>query len=107
MPAANCSNKPARSASPDPVIEVEHVETALNLVATGAADTIVSSTVAKSAAFPRNVRTVPFAHPLYDIIALVQRETGQMSPATRKFAALARRTLLEKVVPKQAIPELA
>ena len=107
VPAANCSNKPARSASPDPVIEVEHVETALNLVATGAADTIVSSTVAKSAAFPRNVRTVPFAHPLYDIIALVQRETGQMSPATRKFAALAQRTLLEKVVPKQAIPELA
>ena len=48
----------------DPVIEVEHVETALNLVATGAADTIASATVAESAAFPRNVRTVPFAAPL-------------------------------------------
>ena len=83
----------------EPMIEVEHVETALNLVATGAADTMVSTTIAKSPAFPRNVRAVPFAHPFYDTIALVQRETGQMSPATRKFAALAQRTLLEKVAP--------
>ncbi|GHG61149.1 LysR family transcriptional regulator [Sinomonas cellulolyticus] len=80
----------------DPVIEVEHVETALNLVATGAADTIVSHSVVNSRAFPKNLKTVPFAEPLYDTLALVQRESSYLSPAARKLAELAARTLSEK-----------
>ena len=81
----------------DPAIEVEHVETALNLVRTGAADSIVCRTIAEGTAFPRNVRTVPFAEPLYDTIALVQRESSYLSPATQKIAQLAERILLAKV----------
>lgn len=92
-----------RGVTIDPAIEVEHVETALNLVAAGSGDTVVSSTVARSTAFPRNVRTVPFAEPVFDTIALAQRERGQMSPATRKLAALAQGILLERVAPEQRI----
>lgn len=81
----------------DPVIEVEHVETALNLVATGAGDTIVSRAVAENPNFPAAIRTVPFAEPLYDTIALIRREGTTLSPATQKIAQLAQRTLLAKL----------
>lgn len=81
----------------DPAIEVEHVETALSLVATGAADTIVSRTIAESASFPPGVDVVPFAEPLYDTIALAQREGAHLSPATRRLADLAEETLLAKL----------
>ena len=81
----------------DPAIEVEHVETALSLVATGAADTIVSRTIAESATFPPGVEVVPFADPLYDTIALAQREGAYLSPATRRLADLAEETLLAKL----------
>jgi DNA-binding transcriptional LysR family regulator len=81
----------------EPAIEVEHVETALSLVATGAADSIVSRAIAESASFPPGIDTAPFAEPLYDTIALVQREGAELSPATRKLADLAERTLLAKV----------
>lgn len=81
----------------EPAVEVEHVETALSFVATGAADTIVCKAIATGPTFPENVRTVPFAEPMYDTLALVQRETSYLSPATRKMAQLAERTLLAKV----------
>ncbi|MFT4229927.1 MAG: LysR family transcriptional regulator [Microbacterium sp.] len=81
----------------DPVIEVEHVETALSLVASGAADTIVSRTIAESDGFPAGIRTFPFAEPMYDTIALVQREGIALSPATQRLAELAERMLLESV----------
>jgi DNA-binding transcriptional LysR family regulator len=78
----------------DPWIEVEHVEAALNLVARGAGDTMIARAVANSAACPNIIRTVPFAEPLYDTIALIQRQSATLSPATRELARLARRTLL-------------
>lgn len=80
----------------DPVIEVEHVETAMTLVAAGAGASIVSRTVLASGSFPRNLRAFAFTEPLYDTLALARRENGHLSPATRKFAALAKRTLLER-----------
>jgi DNA-binding transcriptional LysR family regulator len=81
----------------DPVIEVEHVETAISLVASGAGDSMVSKTIVRSPGFPKNIRTFSFDEPLYDTIALVQREAAYLSPATRKFAQLAERILLAKV----------
>jgi DNA-binding transcriptional LysR family regulator len=73
----------------DPAIEVEHVETALGLVSTGAADTIVSRRVAEGAAFPTNVHVTAFDDPLYDTIALVQRRGAHLSTATRRIVELA------------------
>lgn len=81
----------------EPAIEVEHVETALNLVATGAADTMVCRTIAEGAAFPEGVHVTPFAEPMYDTVALVWREGTYLSPATRRLAELAETTMLAKV----------
>ena len=77
-------------------IEVEHVETAMNLVAAGIADTIVSRTIAESAAFPADIRTWSFADPMFDTIALVQRDGVLLSPATRQLADIAERMLRER-----------
>ena len=83
------------------MIEVEHVEAALGLVARGVGDTFLSRAVAESSAFPAGVGTVPFAEPVYDTIALVQRESMALSPATAEIARLAQRMLLarSRVVP--------
>lgn len=54
-------------------MEVQHVESALNLVARGVGDTITSRAVAESA---------------------VQRASTVLSPATREIARLAREMLL-------------
>ena len=87
----------------EPAIEVEHVDTALGLVATGAAGTFVPQAIVSGPGFPKNIHAVPFAEPLYDTIALIQREGAYLSPATRKMAQMAARTLLSKVAPGQAI----
>jgi len=79
-----------------PRIELEHVETALGIVALGGGVTIVSSAVAKSKGFPEGIHTVGFAEPLYDTIAIVQRRGTVLSPATREIARLARRMLLDR-----------
>lgn len=78
----------------EPLIEVEQVESALGLVARGVGDTIIDTAVASSAARPANVGTVPFAQPLYDTVALVQRESSVLSPATKELARLAKEMLL-------------
>ncbi|WP_432541466.1 LysR family transcriptional regulator [Kineococcus sp. SYSU DK002] len=78
----------------EPLIEVEHVEAALGLVARGIGDTFVSRAVARGAGFPAQLGTVGFAEPLHDVLALVQREGIALSPATRELARLARQRLL-------------
>ncbi|HEX5857221.1 MAG TPA: LysR family transcriptional regulator [Microbacterium sp.] len=81
----------------EPAIEVEHVETALSLVATGAADTIVSRSIVEATTFPPGITVVPFEEPVYDTIALVQREGAYLSPATKKIAELAQSTLMARI----------
>jgi DNA-binding transcriptional LysR family regulator len=75
----------------EPIIEVEQVESALALVAAGIGDTWVSRGVAETGAGGPNVGFVPFAEPLYDTIALVQRTGTPLSPATSELLRLARR----------------
>lgn len=87
----------------EPAIEVEHVDTALGLAATGAVDTFVPQATTTAPGFPKNLRAVPFAEPLYDTIALIQREGAYLSPATRKMAQMAARTLLARVTPEQDV----
>lgn len=81
----------------DPAVEVEHVETALSLVAAGTADTVVSRSIAESEGFPSGIRTFAFSEPMHDTIALVQRAGVLLSPATRKLADLAERMLRERL----------
>lgn len=74
-------------------IEVEQVDTALELVAAGAGNTFVSRAVAESGITPSGVRFAPFHEPLYDTIALIRRNSGVLSPATRELVRLAREML--------------
>ncbi|MFD7924213.1 LysR family transcriptional regulator [Streptomyces sp. NPDC059740] len=78
----------------EPWVEVEHVESALGLVARGVGDTVVSRAVAESPAFPAGLHTVGFEEPMHDTIALVQRQGSELSPAAREMARMARRMLL-------------
>ena len=80
----------------EPLIEVEHVEAALGLVALGVGDTFVSRAVSLGPRFPATVGTVPFADPLYDTVALVQRESTVLGPASREIARLAQQMLLSR-----------
>ncbi|MET9494154.1 LysR substrate-binding domain-containing protein [Streptomyces sp. NPDC006552] len=79
----------------DPLIELEHVEAALKLVAAGVGDTIASRAVVEAPTFPAGLRTAPFAEPLYDTIALVRRRGYPLSRATRELARIAEDTLRE------------
>ncbi|MDH2444568.1 LysR family transcriptional regulator [Amnibacterium sp. CER49] len=74
----------------DAVAEVEQVESALALVAAGVGDTFVSRAVAQSTP-AQSVGFTPFAEPLHDTIALVQRAGTTLSPATAELLRLARR----------------
>lgn len=75
-------------------VEVEHVESALSLVSRGVGDTIISRAVADSAACPDDLHVTPFAEPLHDTIALIQRDHGPLSPATAELMASARQMLM-------------
>jgi DNA-binding transcriptional LysR family regulator len=77
----------------EPLIEVEHDETALRLVARGLGDTIAPRAVATQVPDLDGVRFLPFADPMVDTIALVHRETTVLSPATREIARLAEEML--------------
>ncbi|GHD00056.1 LysR family transcriptional regulator [Zhihengliuella salsuginis] len=86
----------------EPDIEVEHVETALRLAATGAANTIVSRSILDSPSFPNNLKSVPFADPLYDTLALIQRESTVLSPAARKIVEIAEHSLVGRATESRA-----
>lgn len=73
----------------EPMIEIEHVESALKLAAARVGDTIVSGAVLESDAMPPGLHIAPFAEPLYDTIALAQHRARPLSNATREFARLA------------------
>ena len=66
------------------------------MVARGVGDTVVCEAIARSSTLPSNVGLVPFAQPLYDTIALIQRESTILSPATREIVRLARNILLRQ-----------
>lgn len=87
-----------------PAIEVEHVETALGLVAAGAGDTIVSASIVKSRSFPPHLNIFPFAEPFIETIALVKREGQALSPATRRMVTLARNSLRWRMPDERRAP---
>lgn len=79
----------------EPVIEIEHVEAALKLVAAGFGDTVVSAALQRSGALPDGVHAVGFAEPLYDTIAFARKRGRPLSRATRELARLAEDAIAE------------
>jgi DNA-binding transcriptional LysR family regulator len=72
----------------EPRIEVEHVETALQLVARGLGNTIAARAVLERSALPAGVSSVGFAEPFYDFFALVTRRGVRISPGTKALVEL-------------------
>ena len=79
----------------EPVIEIEHVEAALKLVAAGFGDTIVSGALRRGPTFPARLHAVSFADPLFDTIAFARKRGRPLSRATREFARLAEDAITE------------
>ena len=73
----------------DPLLEVEYLSAALDVVASGLGDTIACRAATASELVPRGLHTVAFAEPMYDTLALIKRRGELMSPASREFARLA------------------
>lgn len=65
----------------EPLVEVEYLETALDLVTRGIGDTMISRAAAQGKNFPKQLHCAPFAEPLYDTIAVVRRRNSIYSPA--------------------------
>ena len=72
----------------EPRIEVEHVETALQLVSRGFGHTIAPRAVLARSALSRAVSSVGFAEPFYDFFALITRRGVRISPGTAALLEL-------------------
>ena len=79
----------------DPWIEVEHLETALELVSYGVADTVASASFLDTHPSEVRLHRWPLDPPLHDTIAFVRRESVPLSAATREIARLAHAMLRE------------
>jgi DNA-binding transcriptional LysR family regulator len=80
----------------EPEIDVEDIESALDLVALGHGDTVVSHGLLWNLGprLPKSVGWAPFAEPLYDTFAFAWRRGAQLSPAAREFLAIAEEQML-------------
>lgn len=78
-----------------PLIEVEYLPAALDMVAAGLGDTIACAASKASEIDTRQLHTVTFAEPLYDTLAVIRRRGELISPASREFARLAVKSLLD------------
>ena len=75
----------------EPQIDVEDLETAIELAARGLGDTLVARGVllALGRRVPKKLGWVPFADPIYDTFAFINRRGARLSPAAREFMTLA------------------
>jgi DNA-binding transcriptional LysR family regulator len=73
----------------DPVVEVEYLASALDLVAAGVGDSFAPGGAVTNEVRDRGLHTTPLAEPLFDTVALVRRRRHPLSPATTEFVLLA------------------
>ena len=76
-----------------PVVEVEDMEAAIQLVARGVGDTVVARAVLGRMRGTRSLHAVPFDDPMWETFALIARHDVPVSPATRAFVELVERRL--------------
>lgn len=69
-------------------VEVEHIETALQLVALGLGDTIAARAVVRAIGLADGLSTIGLAEPIHDSFALVTRQGSQLSPGTTTLVNL-------------------
>jgi DNA-binding transcriptional LysR family regulator len=72
------------------VVEVEHLESALDLAGLGLGVTYVPRTIAESPSFPPGLATCRFQRPLHETYAFIHLAGHRLSPATAELVRLAR-----------------
>jgi DNA-binding transcriptional LysR family regulator len=80
----------------EPIIEVEDVEVALELVVRGHGDTFLARAIATHPEVAPRVHTVTFTEPLYDTFAFISRRGAHLSPGSRAVVEAAERLLEEQ-----------
>lgn len=80
----------------EPVIEVEHVTLALELVSRGVGDTVVSRAVTQAPNFPSGLHVISFSEPLYDVVVSITRDAGILSPASRELLLMAEAMIMSR-----------
>jgi DNA-binding transcriptional LysR family regulator len=75
----------------EPQIDVEDIETAIELATRGMGDMLLARGIVLSLGrrVPKKLGWVPFAEPIYDTFAFINRRGARLSPAAREFMALA------------------
>jgi DNA-binding transcriptional LysR family regulator len=72
----------------EPIIEVEDMDVALDLVARGLGDTVVEASIVGTAWFPDGLLAVPFSERLREDFAFISRRGAAPSPAAREAVAV-------------------
>jgi len=67
----------------DPLIEVEHQQTAFELAARGLGDVIATRPILHQLGFAQCLGWVPLEPPMFEVFAFIQRHDTQLSSATR------------------------
>jgi DNA-binding transcriptional LysR family regulator len=68
-----------------PRAEVELIDLALRLVASGVGDTYMPSAFTRASFYPEGLSTVPFSPPLYDTFAVITRPGARLSRGVREL----------------------
>lgn len=76
-----------------PVVEVEDLEAAVQLVARGIGDTVLARAALGTMRGVRSLQTATFAEPLWETFAFIARRDAPVSPATRAFVDIVERRL--------------
>lgn len=90
----------------DPEIDVEDIEASVALAGLGHGDTIVALGMLHGLGdrVPPNLGWAPFAEPMYDTFAFINRRGGHLSPASRAFLELAETRLRSLAAVLAALP---
>jgi len=86
-----------------PIIEVEHLQTALSFVAEGIGDTLAAREAINASEYADRLYVASFDKPIFDVIALIHRRDRSMSPGTREMARLAEEIIIRRN-PTKVIP---
>jgi len=87
----------------EPVVEVEMVGPALELVRRGVGETMVSRSIAASSTFPKELHTASMDPPLFDAIAVITRRDSALAPAAAELMRVAARMALGAVATGESV----
>ena len=75
-----------------PIVDVEHLSSALALVESGKLDTL-----APRAGIPGGFHSAPLSPPMHDVLAFIKRRNDPLSSATREIIRVAYEALVEQI----------